>query len=199
LGAARQSGAETELVDVTKLRIEYCNGCLSCRQTGKCRIEDDYQELIGKLRAADGIILSSPNYMSGITAQLKTVFDRSANCNHEQYFEGKYAFSIMTAGGSDEELVLGIMNDFLKETGARVIGGIGLLRIRGPPGMEDAIGRARELGMDLVKAVLEKRPYPEQDAERAAWRERFSRTIKANEKNWRHNFEFWVEKGWIRP
>lgn len=64
-----------KLVDVTKLRIEYCNGCLYCRQTGKCRIEDDYQELIEKLRAANGIVLSSPNYMSGITAQLKTVFD----------------------------------------------------------------------------------------------------------------------------
>jgi multimeric flavodoxin WrbA len=191
-------GAETELIDVTKLRIEYCNGCLYCRQTGKCRIEDDYQELIEKLRAANGIVLSSPNYMSGITAQLKTVFDRSANCNHEQYFDGKYAFSIMTAGGSDEELVLGIMNDFLKETGASVIGGVGLMRVRGPSGMEDAIRRARDMGKDLVKAIEENRIYPEQAAERAAWRERFARTIKANEKNWKHNYEFWVEKGWIK-
>jgi len=199
LDGAREVGAETELVDVTKLRIEYCNGCLCCRQTGKCRIEDDYQELIERLRAANGIVLSSPNYMSGITAQLKTVFDRSANCNHEQYFDGKYAFSIMTAGGSDEELVLGIMNDFLKETGASVIGGVGLMRVRGPSGLEDAIWRARVMGMDLVKAIKEKRIYPEQAAERTAWRERFARTIKANEKNWKHNYEFWVEKGWIKP
>jgi multimeric flavodoxin WrbA len=198
LDGAKQAGAETELIDVTKLKIAYCNGCLYCRQTGKCRIEDDYQGLIEKLRAANGIILSSPNYMSGITAQLKTVFDRSANCNHEQYFDGKYAFSLMTAGGSDEELVLGIMNDFLKETGANVIGGVGLMRIRGPPGMEDAISRARSMGMDLVRAIEEERPYPEQAAERAAWRERFARTIKANEKNWKHNYEFWIEKGWIK-
>jgi multimeric flavodoxin WrbA len=199
LNGAREVGADAELVDVTKLRIEYCNGCLYCRQTGRCRIEDDYQELIEKLRAANGIVLSSPNYMSGITAQLKTVFDRSANCNHEQYFDGKYAFSIMTAGGSDEELVLGIMNDFLKETGASVIGGVGLMRVRGPSGLEDAIWRARVMGMDLVKAIKEKRIYPEQAAERTAWRERFARTIKANEKNWKHNYEFWVEKGWIKP
>jgi multimeric flavodoxin WrbA len=184
---------------VTKLNIEYCNGCLSCRQTGKCCIEDDYQELMEKLRAANGIVLSSPNYMSGITAQLKTVFDRSANCNHEQYFDGKYAFSIMTAGGSDEELVLGIMNDFLKDTGASVIGGVGLLRVRGPSGLEDAIKRAHDMGKDLVKAIEERRPYPAQAVERAAWRERFARTIKANEKNWKHNYAFWVEKGWIKP
>lgn len=105
----------------------------------------------------------------------------------------------MTAGGSDEELVLGIMNDFLKETGANVIGGVGLLRVRGLSGMEEAIGRVRDMEKDLVKAIEEKRPYPEQAAERAAWRERFARTIKANEKNWKHNYEFWVEKGWIKP
>lgn len=27
---------------MTKLRIEYCNGCLYCRQMCECRIEDDY-------------------------------------------------------------------------------------------------------------------------------------------------------------
>ena len=52
-----------------------------------------------------------------ITAQLKTFLDRSANFVHEQYLDGKYGFSIMTAGGDGEKGVLGIMNRFMQVSG----------------------------------------------------------------------------------
>jgi multimeric flavodoxin WrbA len=152
-----------------------------------------------ELKSADGIILSSPNYMSGVTAQLKTVFDRSVNCEHEQYLTGKYGFSIMTAGGVDEDLLLGIMNGFIKESGGTVISSVGLLMNRGPAAMEAAIKRAHDMGRDLVEAIEEKRVYPEQVAEHEAWRKQFARTIEANKERWSHNYEFWEKKGWLEP
>ena len=199
LEGARESGAEVEVIDVTRLNIRYCTGCGVCRRTGKCTLKDDYPMLLDKMMLADGLILSSPNYMSNITAPLKAVLDRSANCVHEQQLAGEYALSIMTAGGSDEELVLGMMNSFLKESGATVIGGVGHLMNRGPSAMEAAIKRAHDMGADLVDAIREKRIYPEQVKEHAEWRERFAKTIKNNEKNWSHNYDYWVNEGWIKP
>jgi len=46
-------------------------------KTGKCHIKDDMPELFDKMIAADGIILGTPIYFWGMTAQAKTVIDRS--------------------------------------------------------------------------------------------------------------------------
>ncbi|MGD0818819.1 MAG: flavodoxin family protein [Methanomassiliicoccales archaeon] len=198
LDGAREAGAEIELLDVTKLKIEYCTGCVSCYKTGKCHLKDDYPLLREKILEADGIILSSPNYISNITAPLKATFDRSANFIHEQLLDGKYGFSIMTAGSGDEEQVLSIMNNFIKRSGGTVIGGVGHSMARGLPGMEAAIKRSHEMGKDLMNAIIEKRTYPEQAAERADWKERFANTVRANKENWKHNYEYWVKMGWIK-
>lgn len=197
LEGAKAKGAEVEVIDVTKLNIRFCTGCLVCRRTGECVIKDDYPALMKELMAADGLILSCPNYIHNVPGQLKVVFDRSANCVHEQQLAGKYGFSIMTAGGSDEELVLGIMNHFLTLSGATVTGGVGHLMNRGPAAFEGAIGRAREMGADLAEAIEEKRVYPEQAAAREAWKKNFAKTIKANEKTWSHNYDYWVKTGWL--
>ena len=194
-GPGRQ--ADVELVDVTKLRVEYCTGCASCYRTGGCHIKDDYLALREKLLSADGIILSSPNYIMNITAQLKTFLDRSANFVHEQYLDGKYGFSIMTAGGDGEKEVLGIMNRFMQVSGGTTIGGVGHLMFRGPEGLEIAIKSSSDMGRDLVAAIKDKRVYPEQAAEHAKWKEHFANNIKANKDNWKHNYERWVEMGWI--
>ena len=36
LDGAESAGADVELVDVCKLQIEYCNGCLVCCERGEC-------------------------------------------------------------------------------------------------------------------------------------------------------------------
>ena len=63
--------------------------------------------------------------------------------------------------------------------------------------MEAAIEKSREMGKDLVKAIKEKRTYPEQEAAHEAWRERFKNVLLANKDHWTHNCEYWMEKGWI--
>ena len=101
LDGAAEAGADIESIDVAKLKIKYCTACDSCHEKGVCSIKDDYDSVLEKLLAADGIIWSSPNYITNVTAQLKTLFDRSPLVIHEQLFEGKYSLSVTTAG-SDE-------------------------------------------------------------------------------------------------
>jgi multimeric flavodoxin WrbA len=198
LDGAAEAGAEVEAIDVAKLKIKYCTACNSCHEKGVCSIKDDYNGVLEKLLAADGIIWSSPNYMMNVTAQLKTLFDRSPLITHEQLFEGKYSLSLTTAGSGGVDFVLDIMNDFMILCGGNTIGGIGCSMSQGPSAMEAAIGKSREMGKDLVEAIREKRQYPEQEAKHKAWRERFKHVILANKDRWTHNCDYWMEKGWIK-
>lgn len=198
LDGASKAGAEVESIDIAKLKIKYCTACNTCHETGECTIKDDYEMVLKKLLTADGIVLSSPNYITNVTAQLKTMFDRSPLVIHEQLFEGKYSLSLTTAGSDELDFVLGIMNNFIIHCGGKTIGGVGCSVARGPEAMEKAIIKSREMGKDLVEAIKEKRQYPEQEARHEAWRERFKYVVLANKDQWTHNCDYWMEKGWLK-
>ena len=198
LEGVAEAGAEVEAIDVAKLKIKYCTACDSCHEKGECSIKDDFNFVMEKILAADGIILSSPNYITNVTAQLKTLFDRSPLMVHEQLFEGKYGFSLTTAGSGEIDFVLDIMNNYTKTCGGNTIGGVGSAMSQGPSALETAIVKSREMGKDLVKAIKDKRQYPEQDAKNKDWRERFKYVLLANKDRWTHNCDYWIEKGWIQ-
>lgn len=198
LQGAAEAEAEVEAIDIAKLKIKYCIACDSCHEKGECTIKDDFNLVMSKILTADGIILSSPNYITNVTAQLKTLFDRSPLMVHEQLFEGKYGFSLTTAGSGEVDFVLNIMNNYMKTCGGNTIGGVGCAMSQGPSALETAIEKSREMGKDLVKAINEKRQYPKQEAAQKTWRERFKYVLLANKDHWTHNCDYWMEKGWIQ-
>ena len=53
LASAKALGAEVELVTVIGKNIAPCDGCEACTTTGKCRIEDDMQDIYNKLLQSD--------------------------------------------------------------------------------------------------------------------------------------------------
>ena len=78
LKGAEESGAETELYSVAGKDLQPCDGCWACTREGKpCHIQDDMPALLDKMLAADGIIFGTPIYFYGMTAQAKTVMDRT--------------------------------------------------------------------------------------------------------------------------
>jgi multimeric flavodoxin WrbA len=76
LKAAESSGAETKLIRLCDYKLQPCNACMTCFSSGKCVIEDDWQVLYDELTGADGIILGSPSYFQGATAQMKIFIAR---------------------------------------------------------------------------------------------------------------------------
>ncbi len=198
LQGATEAEAEVEAIDIAKLKIKYCIACDSCHEKGECTIKDDFNLVMSRILTADGIILSSPNYITNVTAQLKTLFDRSPLMVHEQLFEGKYGFSLTTAGSVEVDFVLNIMNNYMKTCGGNTIGGVGCAMSQGPSELETAIEKSREMGKDLVKAINEKRQYPEQEVAQKTWREQFKYVLLANKDQWTHNCDYWMEKGWIQ-
>lgn len=77
LDEAAALGAETEMVDLAELDIEFCAGCNKCLFKPMCSISDDMDELKQKMLEADGIILGSPDYFSNVTARMKNFIDRT--------------------------------------------------------------------------------------------------------------------------
>ncbi len=71
-------GAEIGIVHLSKLEIKPCMGCYSCwkKTNGKCVIQDDMQELYGKISRADIIIESFPLFFFGMPSTVKAMTDR---------------------------------------------------------------------------------------------------------------------------
>jgi len=69
-------GGEVEYVRLNSLQIRPCQGCGGCEKKGICVLKDDMTELYQKVDEADRLILVSPVYFYGITAQCKLFGDR---------------------------------------------------------------------------------------------------------------------------
>ena len=73
---AASKGAEVKTIFVNNLKITPCQHCDACLKEGKCRIQDDMQDIYTELEQADRIVLASPIQFTGVTAQMKAMIDR---------------------------------------------------------------------------------------------------------------------------
>ena len=105
-----QRGAEEAGHHVTKVflrdkDIHYCNGCWSCRESSRCVIHDDMEELLELISAADVLVLASPVYFYAIDAQMKTVIDRCVA--RWLQLKNKEFYYILTAADDSESAMEG--------------------------------------------------------------------------------------------
>lgn len=73
---AQESGNEVEKIRVAEKNIGYCRGCYACKN-GPCVQKDDMGEILQKMIDADVLVLASPVYFYSVSAQLKTLIDRT--------------------------------------------------------------------------------------------------------------------------
>jgi multimeric flavodoxin WrbA len=197
LRGAEEEGAVTELVDLYQLRIEYCTACPTCYATGECTLVDDFPALFGRMLDADGIVLGSPNYIDSVTAPMKAAFDRMADAIHCRMLTGKYGCSVCTAGGSGQDDVVKYMNHVFSSLGATVVGGVGVAVGRDPSALEGAEKTARELGKKLGQSIRGEHRYTEQEEFQRQRREYFCQLVKWNRERWVHEYEWYVQMGWM--
>jgi multimeric flavodoxin WrbA len=95
-----QHSFETRFFTVRGKRIGFCQHCDYCLQHKECIQKDDMQELYAMLKDADGIIIATPVYNGGISAQTKTVMDRcrAALAADKNFFKGKVGMGIALGG-----------------------------------------------------------------------------------------------------
>ncbi|MCE5338165.1 MAG: flavodoxin family protein [Methanomicrobiaceae archaeon] len=77
LEGAREAGAAVEKIVLRPLDYASCRGCNACHRTGVCVIQDDLTPVFEKIAAADVMVIASPIYSMGITAEAKGLIDRA--------------------------------------------------------------------------------------------------------------------------
>lgn len=73
----QKHGVETELFWIGNQPIRGCIDCKSCWGKGHCVFDDDgVNQCIDKITQADGLVVGSPVYFSGMAGGLKCLMDR---------------------------------------------------------------------------------------------------------------------------
>jgi multimeric flavodoxin WrbA len=164
LAAAKSKGAEVKLIRLSDYSLEPCNACMTCFSTGKCVIKDDWQKLYDELSSADGIILASPSYFQGVTAQMKAFIDRIgfvALARKRTDFAGKVGGAIAVARRSGVSSTCNQMMVFLTAVGMAIPSGGRVYAIGREKGEvlkdQEGIQTARQLGSAVFEA-LKNRP-----------------------------------------
>lgn len=108
----KHAGGSVEYVRLNPLTISPCQGCGGCENTGVCVIKDDMTELYTRVDVADAIVLSSPVYFYGLTAQCKAFVDRFQARWSRRYLlnnsyregEGRRGYFLSTAATRGEKM-----------------------------------------------------------------------------------------------
>jgi len=71
-----QGGGQVDYIRLNDLNLRPCQGCGGCDKTGNCVVKDDMTDIYTAADAADRILLVSPVYFYGLSAQCKIFGDR---------------------------------------------------------------------------------------------------------------------------
>jgi multimeric flavodoxin WrbA len=80
LDELEKAGIETELVQIGGKKVHPCMACWKCFESldRQCAVKNDMvNECIEKMIEADGIIIGTPTYFSGVTPEIKAFMDRA--------------------------------------------------------------------------------------------------------------------------
>ncbi|MBS7653149.1 flavodoxin family protein [Candidatus Bathyarchaeota archaeon] len=119
LKAAAEDGAKTELIRLAGKEVKPCDACFSCRETGECRIKDDFKEVFEKMVKADGIIIATPVYFGSATPQIKALIDRAAliSMARGDIFENKVGGPLIVARRAGQNFTLAQLLFFFLQQG----------------------------------------------------------------------------------
>jgi len=76
MAGAASNQAEVKTIILSELNIAPCRHCDGCLKMGRCVVEDDMQWIHTELEEADRLVLASPIFFMGVTAQTKMMIDR---------------------------------------------------------------------------------------------------------------------------
>ena len=76
LAGAESAGAQVEYLRIAELNIAPCVECNCCYTTGRCRVQDDYQQVLQKMLDCDRLIFATPVFFATVCTQAKILIDR---------------------------------------------------------------------------------------------------------------------------
>ncbi|MBI9092415.1 MAG: flavodoxin family protein [Desulfobacterium sp.] len=96
----KQSGWDTELVQVGGKKIRGCKACGKCMENKDMRCvitKDIFNDVMEKMLKADALILGSPTYFTDVSSELKALLDRSGfvALANDRAFRGKIGAAVV--------------------------------------------------------------------------------------------------------
>jgi len=108
---AQESCHQTEKIVLKDKKINYCTGCCTCFDGGKCCSQkDDMAEVLEKMIAADVIVMATPVYFYTMCAQMKTLIDRT--CSRYTEITNKEFYFIVTAAVKSKQAMGRTLEEF---------------------------------------------------------------------------------------
>jgi multimeric flavodoxin WrbA/putative sterol carrier protein len=166
-------------------------------EKGGCWIDDDHRKILGKLLAADGIILASPVYFFHVTGRMKTFIDRSLALGHKPRPTWKPGLAISVSAGMGETDTAEYLANVLRTFGAFSVGTLTAMATQpsGFLGKEAVTARAVDLSRDLARAIKEKRRYPTTDRDLRFY-QFIGNLVESNKDTMmKHDYKHWQEHG----
>ena len=153
---ACNSNNDVELVSVADYKVNPCIGCNSCftRKDNACFQNDDMSVIYEKLRTADIVVIASPVYFYGISAQLKAIIDTLHTPMRNEFQIKKLALLLVGAASLPNlfdaiKLQYQLVLDFFH------LENVGMILVRGVKDIGDIEGNkelkeAYELGLSIL-------------------------------------------------
>jgi multimeric flavodoxin WrbA len=100
LSMLKKKGFQTAFFTVRGKDIRFCQHCNYCLRNKECKLKDDLYPLYPLLRDAEGLVIASPVYNGGVSAQTKAVMDRcrALFAVDRDVFRGKAGMAIAVGG-----------------------------------------------------------------------------------------------------
>ena len=144
-----------EVVSVRDYKVNPCMGCNACfkNKDNTCAQKDDMPLVYEKMSQADMLVIASPMYFYGLSAQLKTVIDRFHNPIRDTFPLKKMALLLVGAATLPElfDSILTqyklCLNFFKLENAGRVL--VRGVKDKGDIKNTDALNEAFELGQQI--------------------------------------------------
>lgn len=155
-----KEGVETEIISLRGKDIKSCIGCLKCTETKNCVLNDGLEEVIDKLREADGFIPATPVYFGTARGDMMSALQRIGKVSrgNDKFLNGMVGGPIAVARRGGQSLTLQEMTMFFPINGMIVVGAnYWNIVFAGPEGtaLEDSEGIAniRLFGENVANVV----------------------------------------------
>jgi len=124
----QKMGLKTAFFTVRGKNIGFCTHCDYCLKNKECVVKDDMDELYSLLKDAKGIVIATPVYNGGLSAQTKAVMDRcrALVAADRNFFKHKVGMAIAVGGdrvGGQEQAIQQILTFYILNGAIPVSGG----------------------------------------------------------------------------
>ena len=116
---------DSEIINLFDYEIKDCNGCDDvCIKQNECHIKDSMPEIMKKIIDSDGLVLSSPVYLYGVTSKFKAFADRTSIWTRKPELAGKPVLFVTTTMVTGIKETLHFFDQYTTEIGGRKGGSI---------------------------------------------------------------------------